>query len=421
MSSTDSGKSIRKPEHGLVPNANPDVDETKHIDDIEKDHKLVLTDDEALERARRNPQDTTPIYIVYSDNDKDNPRNWPKWKRWYITLFVNSLNILTCWSAGAISSGSTQIEEEFGVSSEIAVLSLSLYVLGFAFGPMLLAPLSEYFGRKPVYIVSWGLLFIFQLPIALAPNIGTILVCRFIGGFVGSPPLTNTGGTISDLWTRNESGGPMAVYGISSTFGPPSALMISGYIAQNLGWRYIFWTLFGIFGGFWIILIVTVPETRHTKILEQKAKRVRKILAKEGIAEADHIRDVDADEKTGFMGLIKVNLTRPFVFLFTEPITMFAAAYNGFLYGLVYLFNEAFPLVFGPGGHGFGVGAQGLSFTGLAVGPLIAFCFYPLQERHYLREVKKNNGKGVPEARVWMARLGAFFIPVSLFWWVNSR
>lgn len=96
MSSTDSGKSTRKPEYGLVPNANPNVDETKHIDDIEKDHKLVLTDDEALERARRNPQDTTPIYIVYSDNDKDNPRNWPKWKRWYITLFVNSLNILTC-------------------------------------------------------------------------------------------------------------------------------------------------------------------------------------------------------------------------------------------------------------------------------------------------------------------------------------
>lgn len=97
---------------------------------------------------------------------------------------------------------------------------MSLYVLGYAIGPVLLAPLSEYFGRQPVYVVSWFCLFLFQLPLALAPNIGTILVCRFIAGCAGGAPLTNTGGSISDLWERNESGGPMAVYGLSSTFGP---------------------------------------------------------------------------------------------------------------------------------------------------------------------------------------------------------
>lgn len=59
---------------------------------------------------------------------------------------------------------------------------VSFYVLGYAIGPVLLAPLSEYFGLQPVYVVSWFLLFIFQLPLALAPNIGTILVCRFIAG-----------------------------------------------------------------------------------------------------------------------------------------------------------------------------------------------------------------------------------------------
>lgn len=92
-------------------------------------------------------------------------------------------------------------QKEVSVSVEVTTLALSLYVLGFAVGPVLLAPLSEYFGRQPVYAVSWFLLFIFQLPIALAPNIGTILVCRFIGGFVGGAPLTNTGGSISDLWS----------------------------------------------------------------------------------------------------------------------------------------------------------------------------------------------------------------------------
>lgn len=309
------------------------------------------------------------------------------------------------------------IQKEFHVSSEITTLALSLYVLGFAVGPVLLAPLSEYFGRQPVYVVSWFILFMFQLPVALAPNIGTILVCRFIGGFAGGAPLTNTGGTVSDLWRRNDSGGPMAIYGLSSTVGPPLALVISGYIGQHMGWRWIFWILMIITGAFWVLLVTTIPETRHTIILQRKTKRIRKQMRKENLRAADSITDANADERKGLHQLFAITLTRPFHFLFTEPITFFAAIYNGFLYGLVYLFNEAFPLVFGPGkGHGFNPGEQGLSFLGLTIGPIIAALFYPLQERYYLRRVAQNDGKGVPEARMWMSRLGAIFIPASLFW-----
>jgi MFS family permease len=102
-------------------------------------------------------------------------------------------NVLTCLCAGGWSSGASYAAEEFGVSAEVATLGLSMYVLGFAFGPLLLAPLSEHYGRSPVYFIGWGLLVIFNIPVALAPNIGTVIVCRFICGFFGSAPLTNTG------------------------------------------------------------------------------------------------------------------------------------------------------------------------------------------------------------------------------------
>lgn len=98
---------------------------------------------------------------------------------------------------------------------------------------------------------------------------------------------------------------------------------------------------------------------------------------------------------------------------------MGAAAYNGFIYGIVYLFNEAFPLVFGPGknGHGFNTGEWGLAFLGVALGSVIGAITHPiLQERYYLRKVRENDGKGVPEARLWLARAGSIFIPISLFW-----
>jgi len=196
----------------------------------------------------------------------------------------------------------------------------------------------------------------------------------------------------------------------------------SGYIKQIAGWHYISHWLLTTTGAFWIVLVATMPETRHTIILQRKTKRVRKQMRKGNLKAAESIIDANADERNGLRKLFALTLTRPFHFLFTEAITFFATIYNGFLYGLVYLFNEAFPLVFGLGKrHDFNPGEQGLPFPGLTVGPITAFCFYPLQERYYLREVAQNDGKRVPEAGMWMAHVGAIFIPVNLFWfgWTN--
>lgn len=70
--------------------------------------------------------------------------------------------------------------------------------------------------------------------------------------------MTNTGGTVSDIWERNKSGNAMAIYGLSSTFGPPMALVISGYIAQEKGWRWLFWVYMAITGGVWVIMVVSI-------------------------------------------------------------------------------------------------------------------------------------------------------------------
>lgn len=111
----------------------------------------------------------------------------------------------------------------------------------------------------------------------------------------------------------------MAVYGLSSTGGPPLALVLSGYIATNKGWRWLFWVYMAVLGGFWVLLVLTVPETRHTIILDKKTKRLRKALRSEGLAAARTIRDANSDEKAGLGTLFAVTLTRPFRFLFTEP------------------------------------------------------------------------------------------------------
>lgn len=96
----------------------------------------------------------------------------------------------SCLCAGGYSSGKEQLTSSFDVSSEIGTVGLSMYILGFAVGPLMLAPLSEYFGRNPIYMLSWFLLVIFQIPLALAPNVATVIACRLLQGFFGSAPLT---------------------------------------------------------------------------------------------------------------------------------------------------------------------------------------------------------------------------------------
>ena len=53
------------------------------------------SEEEALQHAREYPDDEQPVYLTYAFNDKDNPRNWPRWRKWYITCFVSMLNVLT--------------------------------------------------------------------------------------------------------------------------------------------------------------------------------------------------------------------------------------------------------------------------------------------------------------------------------------
>lgn len=86
-----------------------------------------LSEEKALEWCRKHPNSSEEIYITYSEDDKDNPRNWGKGWKWYITCLVSMSNVLTCLCAGGWSSGAAYAAEEFGVSAEVSTLGMSRY------------------------------------------------------------------------------------------------------------------------------------------------------------------------------------------------------------------------------------------------------------------------------------------------------
>lgn len=105
-----------------------------------------------------------------------------------------------------------QVTADFHVSQLVAVLGLSIFIAGLGIGPMLLGPLSEFYGRRPIYLFSFTFFTLFLIPCALAPNISVLLVFRFLTGLVGSAFLSVAGGTVGDMFSKSEVGPPMTIY-----------------------------------------------------------------------------------------------------------------------------------------------------------------------------------------------------------------
>lgn len=157
----------------------------------------------------------------------------------------------------------------------------------------------------------------------------------------------------------------------------------------------------GITGVLFLLLCIVLREARHGVILRRRAERLRKDTGN---------MDLDAPEEMPAQGpkqLMRVSLLRPFHFLYTEPVIMFCALNNGYLFGLKFLFNGAFTLVFGPMDYGFNTIEVGLANLGICVGVLFGSITHLWQERYYLKKIEESGGKNIPEARVQMSMVAA--------------
>lgn len=153
------------------------------------------------------------------------------------------------------------MEAEFGNSRIVSVLGLTTFVIGIALGPMLFSPLSEFYGRRPIYLVSWTLYVIWIIPQAVATNIQTVIITRFFDGFAGSTFLAVSGGTVGDLFSRQELQAPMTIFSIAPFLGPVAGPVIGGFINYYIDWRWTYYIL--IIVGFvqLVAIVFLVPET----------------------------------------------------------------------------------------------------------------------------------------------------------------
>ncbi|TKA35961.1 hypothetical protein B0A54_12185 [Friedmanniomyces endolithicus] len=355
-------------------------------------------------------------------DDPLHAQNWPLKKKLPVAAVLGYVTLTAAFGSSVFSAALGSIAEVFNISREVAILGVSLYVLGFATGPLLwariyFAPMSELYGRKNPLSISSLDFSIFSVAVAVAKDVQTVFICRFFAGFFGACPLTTVGAVFADMFNNRQRGLAVTVFSMAVFSGPLLAPFTGGFINESyLGWR---WTeyitsLMGFLGlG---LSLIFLEETYPPVILVNKAADLRRRTKNWGIHAKQKEIEID------FRELLEKNLSRPMRMLFTEPIVLALSIYMAFIYGLLYLFLTFYPIVFQQI-HGMGEGVGGLPFLGMTTGEIIAGVYIILLQPACNKKLAANNNIPIPEWRLPPVIIGGVLFAVGVLWfgWSGYR
>ncbi|RAH85407.1 MFS multidrug transporter [Aspergillus japonicus CBS 114.51] len=351
-------------------------------------------------------------YVVEFDGAQDpmHPYNWSILRRSILVAILCYSTFAASFTSAIFSAASTGVSREFGISTEVSTLGVTLYVLGFAAGPTIWAPASELIGRRgPLGLGLFGC-GIFTIASATGKDVQTLMLCRFFGGLFAASPISIVPAVFADLFNNAQRGIVMSIFCMAVFIGPFASPFVGGFIATSaLGWR---WTLYlpaiMVFAGF-VLVALFLDETYAPVILVRKAALLRRQTRNWGIHARQDEVEVDVHE------LVRNNFTRPLTMLATEPILLLISLYISFIYGLIYALLGAYPVIF-QGVYGMSAGVGGLAFVGLILGELLGGVFVLFLQGDYKRKLAANGDVPVPEWRLPAAIVGAVAFAGGMFW-----
>ncbi|XRM45271.1 hypothetical protein ABZX51_008371 [Aspergillus tubingensis] len=161
------------------------------------------------------------------DADPSNPMNWSSWYRWCHIVVISLLTFVTSLGSSMLAPAVPDVMRSLGSdNAELESFVVSIYVIGFALGPLITAPMSEIYGRSIVYHLSNVLFLGATIGCALSTNVGMFLAFRLISGCAGVTPLALGGGSIGDLMAPEKMGTAMAIWGLGSLVAPVEASLL---------------------------------------------------------------------------------------------------------------------------------------------------------------------------------------------------
>lgn len=311
--------------------------------------------------------------------------SFPWYKKWTILSIIFAVQVSMNFNTSVYPNAVSLISEEFHVSQQAARVGGLVFLIAYAFGCELWAPWSEEFGRWPIMQLSLFFVNIWQILCALAPNFGSIIVGRFLGG------LSSAGGSVTlgmtaDMWDANDQGFAVAFVVLSSVGGSSIGPVFGGLMEEHLSWQWNFWIQL-IFGGVvQLCHFFLVCETRSSILVDKEAKRRRTSGEDEGIYGPNELKENRITGKE----LLSI-WRRPFEMFLREPIVLFLSILSGFSDALIFVFLQSYTLVFEQ--WNFSVTATGVAFVTIIIGYILAYIIH-LPDLARQRYIQNTQGEG---------------------------
>ena len=387
-----------------------------HLDDQqyeEKDHGIDEPSNSQATNLPAPPPNEEGSDIVDWDGpqDPENPQNWSSKYKWYTIMILACMTFVVSFGSSVWSTATIVTAAEFGVSQEVMILGVTLYVVGFALGPLVFGPLSELYGRRTPLMAGMLGFIIFQIPIGVASNLQTIFVCRFFGGAFGSAALAIVPGMAVDLFDPVERGVATMAYAAAVFAGPAVGPIVGEFTVMNtsLGWHWTGWFTMIMGAFFYAIALPTVKETFPAVILKAKAARLRQETRNWAL----HTKQDEEPVHFGF--LFRKYGLKPVQMMMKEPILIIMTVYISLVYGILYLIFFAYPYSF-QRDRQMETGIASLPFIAIFIGVLIA-CATLTWETKVIFTPKFNKAKKViPEERLPPMMVGGVVLVIGLFW-----
>ncbi|KAG5759874.1 hypothetical protein H9Q69_010313 [Fusarium xylarioides] len=338
--------------------------------------------------------------------EEDKPVNWPSSKKWSIVVSTSLATFVVSFGSSVYSAAIPHIETHFSVSSDTALLGITLYVIGFALGPMAWGPASELYGKRRPLFLGYAIFCICQIPCALAQNMSLLLTFRFLSGLAGSSSLAILGGMYVDFLSRPaERGISTAVFSVATFCGPTVGPIIGNLATLKLSWCWTAWlTLIGgvVFGS--VAFLLTL-ETSEVVILRQRSKGNTSVIPSR----------IYRPER-GIPIFVQSYLTKPV--RIDDLQLIFFTIYMSLAYGIIYLTFTMYPLAFVTV-RGWSRMDGSLPFIGMTVGVALACMGIAIHSIYYIQHSRVH----VPERRLPPMIAGSILLSAGIFWfgWTSSK
>ena len=356
--------------------------------------------------------DRTPYQVMFDGpDDPAHPQNWSIHKKVIMCFAVGLSAISITFGSAMFAASSADLMEIYHIGWTPATLGTSLFVFGFASGPIIWGPLSELYGRRIVLVCSTFGYTCFSFAVGVSKDIQSILICRFFAGFVGAAPLVVAPAAFTDMFNARTRGTAIALFVVLIFAGPMLGPILGGFTVKNatLGWRWLSYFI-GIVAATSLVAIVFLyEETYAPLILIEKAEKLRRRTGNWGIY-APH-----EEFRLTLKEIVEKNITRPIYMLFTEPILFFITLYNAFVYGILYLFLTAVPLIF-VGEYGWSQGVGELPYLGMLIGIFIGVLISVYYETRFNKMMDEKGGFLEPEDKLPTMAIGGVSFCIGIFW-----